>query len=87
MNLSDPAQRVLSELYRVPEAILFGAREADAPFKLITGTTSMSVPGHVVNELVNSGYLEGGDIGAGDGEVYISYSLSDEGRSRSRLPG
>ena len=87
MNLSDLARRTLSELYRVPEAILFGAREADAPFKLIAGTASVSVPRHVVNELLNSGYLEGDDIGAGDGEVYISYSLSDEGRSRSRLPG
>jgi hypothetical protein len=85
--MSDQARELLSELYRAPDAFLFGSTEASAPFKLIAGTATVSVPHHIVNELQVAGYLDGGDIGAGDGEVYISFRPSDEGRSRSRLPG
>ncbi len=86
MALSDPARQLLSELFRAPDAFLFGSREASGPFKLIAGTTTTSVAHHIVNELQIAGYLDGGDIGAGDGEVYVSYILSQDGRSRSRLP-
>ncbi len=82
MILSDPAQRVLSDLRRIPEAILFGTGEPDTPFKLIAGSESMLVPRHIVDELLSVGYLQGGEIGTRAEKVYVSFSLSDEGRYR-----
>ena len=88
VTLSDPAQRVLSELRRIPEAILFGSGEADAPFQADGRICSpMWVPRHIVDELLSLGNLEGGEIGARIGKVYMSFSLYDECRCRSQLPG
>ena len=87
VTLSDPAQRVLFDLRSIPEAILFGSGEADAPFKLMAGSASVWVPRHIVDELLSLGNLEGGEIGARIGKVYMSFSLYDECRCRSQLPG
>jgi hypothetical protein len=67
------------------DAYLFGARDADTPFKLNFDSSSLTVPRQAVDELSIAGCLNCTTIGAGT-LVFVSFTVSDEGRSRFRLP-
>jgi hypothetical protein len=91
MDLSDPARRVLSHLYAVKDAYLFGRRDSDTPLALIDNASARSpaadfvpsIPRSVVDELFNSGYLDSGITGAEE-SVKITFTFSDKGRQAFR---
>ncbi len=51
MRLSAGAQKILAQLCGAKGAYLFGARDTEAPFKLNSGSDSLSVPRQAVDEL------------------------------------
>jgi hypothetical protein len=83
MKLSNAAQQLLAQLCTPKDAYLFGARDTDAPFKLHRGSVTFSVPREAVDELSIAGCLDRSTTGAGT-LVFVSFTLSDEGRSRFR---
>jgi len=68
VQLSPDALQVLSQLCLIRDAFLFGSRSAntDTPFKLVSASLSRSVQRHIVDELLASGYLVGGDLGTAE---------------------
>jgi hypothetical protein len=85
MILSAGAQQILAQLCKVKGAYLFGARDTDAPFKLNSGSASFPVPRQAVDELSMAGCLERTTTGAGT-VVFVSFTVSDEGRAMFRRP-
>jgi hypothetical protein len=85
MKLSNDAQQLLAQLCMAKDAYVFGARDTDTPFKLNCGSSSLSVPRQVVDELSIAGCLNRTTTGAGT-LVFVSFTVSDEGRSRFRPP-
>jgi hypothetical protein len=85
MKLSAGAQQILAQLCTVKGAHLFGARDTDAPFKLNFGSASFAVPRQAVDELSIAGCLDRTTTGAGT-LVFVSFTVSDEGRARFQLP-
>ncbi|MGA7411869.1 MAG: hypothetical protein WBW33_15425 [Bryobacteraceae bacterium] len=85
MKLSAGAQQLLGQLCKAKDAYLFGARDTVAPFKLNCGSASFSVPREAVDELSIAGYLDRTTTGAGT-LVFVSFTVSDEGRARFRFP-
>lgn len=83
MKLSNAAQQLLAQLCMAKNAYLFGERDSDAPFKLNCGQASLPAPRVAVDELSNSGCLDRTTTGAGT-SVFISFTVSDEGRSKFR---
>jgi hypothetical protein len=80
MKLSAGAQQILAQLCKAKDAYLFGARDAEAPFKLNSGSASLSVPRQAVDELSIAGCLTRTTTGAGP-LVFVSFTVSDEGRA------
>ena len=85
MKLSNSAQQLLAQLCMAKDAYLFGPRDTGAPFKLNFGSSSLSVPRQAVDELTVAGCLSRAATGAG-ALAFESFTVSDEGRSRLRLP-
>ncbi len=85
MKLSNAAQQLLAQLCMAKDAYLFGAGDTDMPFKLNFGSSSLSVPRQAVDELSVAGCLNRTTTGTGT-LVFVSFTASDEGRSRFRLP-
>ena len=84
MDLSASAGRVLNQLCSVKGSFLFGHRGTDDPFKLMAGSTSVSVPRLAVNELLNAGFITRDSMGEGEGWTYTSFIASADGRSHFR---
>jgi hypothetical protein len=85
MKLSNAARQLLAQLCMSKDAYLFGVRDADTPFKLNFGSDSLSVSRQAVDELSIAGCLNCTTTGAGT-LVFVSFTVSDEGRSRFRTP-
>jgi hypothetical protein len=85
MKLSNAAQQLLAQLCMSKDAYLFGARDADTPFKLNFGSASLSVPRQAVDELSIAGCLTRTTTGAGT-LVFVSFTVSEEGRAMFRRP-
>jgi hypothetical protein len=85
MKLSDAAQQLLTQLCMAKEAYLFGERDGTEPFKLKFGKESLPAPRRAVDELSKAGCLNRTTTGAGR-SVFISLTVSDEGRSKFRGP-
>ncbi len=80
-DLSGSARPVLEKLCTIKGAFLFGLFRTEEPFKLMAGTTSVSVPRFAVNELLDAGLITRDSKGGDEDWSYTSYVASEDGRS------
>ncbi len=82
-EVSAGAQQILAQLRKSKGAYLFGARDTDAPFKVNSGSVSLSVPRQAVDELSIASCFTRTTTGAGT-LVFVSFTVSEEGRAMFR---